>query len=329
MRRALTLTLCGFAVMPAAVAAADGGPVPPMQNGAGVTLPGSPVNFVAVGSGVNHTVVERIRRSTGAVERSRVIDGYFGIPAVAFDGSTTGLSADGRSLVLAENSMRYPPKSTTLVVLDPVRFRQRMRVTLPGMSVVDAISPDGRWLYLTHYRKPNTLDYQVLAYDLQQRKLIDKPIVDPREPDEKMQGQPVTRLMSADGRWAYTLYSRGPEEPFIHALDTSGRTAACIDLPLNANLDQVFEMRLRFGPGGGLQVTHNGNALVDVNTKTFAVSQAAAPKPPPAPAPKPAADRSDGGNQFPWALMALPAAAVLAGLGVLARRRRRYRSAPA
>ena len=325
MRRALATSLCGLALLPAASAAADGGPMPPMQGGAGVALPGGPVNFVAVGAGVRHTILERIRRGTGVVERSRVIDGYFGIPAVAFDGSTTGLSADGRSLVLAQYPRTYPPKSTPLVVLDAIRFRQRMRVTLPGMSVVDAISPDGRWLYFTHYRKPNALDYEVLAYDLQERKVMTKPIVDPREPDEKMQGQPVTRLVSPDGRWAYTLYSRGPEKPFIHALDTSGRTAACVDLPLNANLDQVFEMRLRFGPGGALQVTHDGNALVDVNAKTFAVSQAAAQKPPP----KPAAGRSDGGSQFPWALMALPAAAVLAGLGVLARRRRRYRSAPA
>ena len=329
MRRALATILCGFGLLPAAGAAADGGPVPPMQNGAGVTLPGSPVNFVAVGSGVSHTVVERIRRSTGAVERSRVIAGYFGIPAVAFDGSSTGLSADGRTLVLAQYPRTYTPKATPLVVLDAIRFRERMRVTLPGMSLVDAISPDGRWLYFIHYKDVNGTNYEVLAYDLQQRHLIAKPIVDPREPDEKMQGQPVTRLMSADGRWAYTLYSRGPQEPFIHALDTSGRTAACVDLPLNANLDQVFEMKLRFGPGGALQVTHNGNALVDVNTKTFAVRAAAAPKPPSAPAPKPAADRSDGGSQFPWALMALPAAAVLAGLGVLARRRRRLGSAPA
>lgn len=329
MRRALAITVCGLALLPAASAAADGGPVPPMQNGTGVSLPGGPVNFVAVGSGVRHTVVERIRKSTGTVERSRVIPGYFGIPAVAYDGSSTGLSADGRTLVLAQYPRTYPPKSTPLVVLDAIRFRQRMRVTLPGMSVVDAISPDGRWLYFTHYKDRNATNYEVLAYDLQQRQLIAKPIVDPREPDEKMQGQPVTRLMSADGRWAYTLYSRGPQEPFIHALDTTGRTAACIDLPLSTNLDQVFEMRLRFGPGGTLQVMHNGNALVDVNTKTFKVTAAAAPKPPPAPAPKPAAKRSDGGSEFPWALMALPAAAVLAGLGVLARRRRRFRSAPA
>ncbi len=45
-----------------------------------------------------------------------------------------------------------------------------------------------------------------------------------------MQGLPMTRATSADGRLAYTLYSA--EEPFIHALDTvRGSAAVCIDLP--------------------------------------------------------------------------------------------------
>jgi hypothetical protein len=240
---------------------------------------------------------------------------------VAFDGSATGLSADGRTLVLAGFSYTYPQKSTSLVVLDAVRLRPRAHLSLPGMYVVDAISPDGRWLYFTHYKSANTLDYEVVGYDLQQRQLLAKPIVDPREPDEKMQGQPVNRLMSADGRWAYTLYARGDQAPFIHALDTQNRTAACIDLPLSSGLDQVFNMKLRMGPGGALNVESHGRPLLTVDTRTFAVRN-------PAPAPKPSAATPGGGSRFPWALMAIPAAAALAGLGAAARRRRRLRSAP-
>jgi hypothetical protein len=291
-----------------------------------VSAPGSPFNFIAIGVDRNHTVIERVRRGSGMVERSRVIDGYLGVPGVTYGGAATGLSADGRTLVLAEIPRTYPQRDTKLLVLDAVRMRQRQRISLPGMYVVDAISPDGRWLYFTHYKSLNATDYEVQAYDLRQRQLIAKPIVDRREPDEKMQGQPVDRLMSPDGRWAYTLYSRGPQEPFIHALDTQGRTAYCVDLPLDTNLDQVFEMKLRFGPGGAVEVTHNGSSLADVNTRTLAVTRPAAHA---ASAPKQAARDSGGGGQFPWALMLLPAVALLAGLGVLARRRRRLRSAPA
>ena len=50
-------------------------------------------------------------------------------------------------------------------------------------------------------------------------------------PDEQMGGLPMTRAFSRDGRWAYTLYGGGAET-FIHALDTVGRTAACIDLEM-------------------------------------------------------------------------------------------------
>jgi hypothetical protein len=325
MRRALMMTLFGFALLPATSAAADGGPVPPVQGGAGTTAPGNDASFIAVGAGNGHTTVQRVIRGSGVVDRYRTIRGNFGVPGVAYDGSTTGLSADGRTLVLAGITRTYPPRDTPLVVLDAVRFRELGRVTLSGSSIVDAISPDGHWLYLTHYKSLNNLNYEVLAYDLQRRRLIDKPIVDRREPDEKMQGQPVTRLMSGDGRWAYTLYAKPEGESFIHALDTQNRAAACVDLPLNTSADQLFELRLRFGPGGALQVTHNGDPLVNVNTRTFAVSKAAAQHP--APAPKPASD--GGGSEFPWALMALPATLVVAGLGVLARRRRRFRSAPA
>ena len=321
MRRAVIGMLVLAMAAPSAAQAA-GGPVGPMA-GLGVQRPGDPSAYVALPYG-RHTILQQLEGSR--ILRYRTLPGDYGIPGAAYDGSATGLSADGRTLVLAQFAASW--NRTRLLPVDTHRYLRPLRpIVLAGFYTVDAISPDGSRLYLIHYRRPqrSVVDYEVRAYDLRARRLLPGAIVDPREPDEKMQGQPVTRLVSPDGRWAYTLYSRGPEKPFIHALDTSGRTAACVDLPLNANLDQVFEMRLRFGPGGALQVTHDGNALVDVNTKTFAVSQAAAQKPPP----KPAAGRSDGGSQFPWALMALPAAAVLAGLGVLARRRRRYRSAPA
>ena len=48
-------------------------------------------------------------------------------------------------------------------------------------------------------------------------------------PDEKMGGLPLSRTMSADGRWAYTLYTGG-EETFVHALDTLKGQARCIDV---------------------------------------------------------------------------------------------------
>jgi hypothetical protein len=83
-------------------------------------------------------------------------------------------------------------------------------VTLKGDFSFDAISPNGDWLYLIHYTSPqDPTRYLVQAYDLRRWRLASAPIVDPTAPHERMRGNPLTRAMSADGRWAYTLYDGG------------------------------------------------------------------------------------------------------------------------
>jgi hypothetical protein len=321
MRRVLLIVCCvsGALALPAGAFGA-GGPVPPVQAGAGASAPDGSVGYVAVSTG-HSTVVERVRRGTGVVERVRLIAGSYGVPGVGYDGSTTGLSADGATLVLAEATRAYPVRVTRLVELRARSLRPRARITLPGWWTVDAISPDGRWMYLIHYTSvSSTNHYEVRAYDLRARRLVAKPVVDPTEPDEKMEGLPITRVVSADGRWAYTLYQRPDEAPFIHALDTQGATARCIDLD-DLTSDDVGAARLSLsGDGGQLRVTGEAGALVDVDTGTFAVRRPAAPRAPAAARPAPPPSRSEGGG-LPWELAFL-ALVPLLGVGVLARRRR-------
>jgi hypothetical protein len=322
MRR-LLIVCCGVALAAPASAAGAGGPVSPQQGGAGVATPGGDVAYVAVGAG-RRTVIEGVRRAGGAVERYTSIAGSFGVPGVAYDGSATGLSADGRTLVLAGGVGRYPVLRTHLVVLDALHLRTRARIDLPGWFNVDAISPTGRWLYLIHYPSArNTSRYEVRAYDLPNRRLLAKPVIDPREPDEAMQGDPVTRAMSADGRWAYTLYQRGDEAPFIHALDTERRTAACVDLPGLTGAD-ASGLRLVVAPGGAtLRIVGPNGEVARVDTRTFAVG-------PPASAPPQALARSTAppaDRNPPWALAAV-ALAALAALAAALWRVARRRPAP-
>jgi hypothetical protein len=322
MRRLLVIATCILGAA-ATAAHAAGGPVPPVQGGAGVSAPGGSLNYVAVRAG-HDTVLQRIRREDGVVERSRLIRGAFGVPGAAYDGSSTGLSANERTLVLA--AMNARATRTRLLVLDARPLRPRSQVVLPGYFTVDAISPGGRWLYLIRYRSISRNDYEVRAYDLARRHLLSASIVDPREPDEKMQGFPTTRTMSPDGRWAYTLYANPDGAPFIHALDTEGRTAACIDLDDLTN-DDVSEARLALA-GGSLRVEGPGGPLAVVDRRTFAVSAPAAPA---APAPAPArraASSNDDGSGLPWALSFL-ALVPLAGLAAVTLRRRHSRSTPA
>jgi hypothetical protein len=128
---------------------------------------------------------------------------------------------------------------------------------------------------------------------------------------------PVTRVQSADGRWAYTLYAGA--DAFIHALDTVRRTAVCIDLP-KAIANNASMGRLALS-GGTLQVSENGQPAAVVDLRTFKVGApqtAARPRPRATPRATPQPASGDGGP--PLALWALPLAA-FGARALLARRR--------
>jgi hypothetical protein len=306
-------------------AAAAGGPVPPAQNSA-ISAPGSAYRYDAFGAGAD-TIVKRI--DGGSVSALRV-SGHYGVPGVDYNGTTTGLSADGRTLVLAEIPGTLPPRTTRLLVLATApRLDVRTRVALPDWSTVDAISPDGRWLYLIQYRSSDISQYAVRAYDLVAHRLLPQPVVDPREPDEKMTGFPVTRVMSAGDRWAYTLYFRPSGAPFVHALDTVDRRAVCVDLPTLSALD-IGNGHLRLGPGGGtLQVLVDGVTGAQINTRTFAVTAGVGnpttPRIKPISRETPAAHDS---SDVPWVLIALGLAVLGALVAVLIRRGARAPARP-
>ncbi len=293
-----TVLVAGLALAAPAPAVASGGGLGGTYAGRGASAPGGEFTYVAMPGQGARTVIQQVRRAGGEIPRWRDLKGRYGVPAAAYDGSTTGLSADGRTLVLVELASTYPPDRTRLLVLDAPTLRHRTLLDLPGYSSVDAVSPDGRWIYLVRYTAPlrDINRYEVVAYDLLNPG-APEPIVDPEEPDEQMGGMPLSRAVSPDGRFVYTLY--GAEEPFIHALDTEGRTAKCIDLPQFAGQD-ISSLRI------GLV---DGEVRLMRGAKTVAVvakgARVAAVVPARAPVPR-------GGSNTPWALAAIPAALLLA-----------------
>jgi hypothetical protein len=308
MRRLIVMSLVVWAfglAVPAALRA-SGGPVPPLEGGAGVGIAGHPDRYVTVAL-AHGTLLERLRHR--AVAGWRMLPGTLGVPGAAYDGSMTGLSADGRTLVLAAIPRHHPPRRTVLVVVAARRMHVRERVTLRGFFTVDAISPDGRRLYLLQYVQPgNALRYAVRAYDLPSRRLLRRPIVDPREPGEKMLGIPFSRVMSGDGRWAYTLYQRPGDAPFVHALDTRAGTAACIDLDSLAGADAGGLHLVAPVAGEPLRVVSAAGTQALIDRRTFRVSAPAAAPPATAPA-------SGGGGPAPLVLGALALALVAAWAG--------------
>jgi hypothetical protein len=189
---------------------------------------------------------------------------------VAYDGSASGLSADGRTLVLIEPRRSFPRADTTFAVVHTRTLRARDGFSLKGDFSVDAISPDGRWLYLVEYLAPrDPTRYLVRLYDMQRHRLLPDPIIDPREVGDVMRGMPVTRSYSPDGRFAYTLYDGAGEHPFIHALDTVEKSARCIDLHGLMGFQRLGELKLDVSPDGGTIAVALGDepiALVDTQT---------------------------------------------------------------
>jgi hypothetical protein len=263
------------ALVPAA-AHADGLPVLGVDVGSsGVSSGSEGDRFVTIPAG-NRTIVERVAQDGGQVLAWRSLPGTFTIPAVAYDGSAGGLSADGTRVVLIEPRTSFPRAATKLLVLGSDNLRPRRLVRLKGDFSFDAVSPDGSWLYLIHYVAPSDpTRYLVQAYDLRRGRLVKTPITDPREPGEKMRGNPLSRAMSSNGRWAYTLYDGAGATPFVHALDTVARSARCIDLDGVPSGTDLWQLRLVSDAAGKqLVVRDRATPLLVVDLRTLKVSAA-------------------------------------------------------
>src|SRR5829696_2963526 len=147
MRLRCLLPVVLLALLPASSAAADGPPIDLPAGRDGVVGPGGAVRFGAVWT-ARDTVVTKAQIRGGRLLRADLLHGYWGIPVVANDGSSGGLSADGSTLVLVSSPRGYPPRRTTLAVLGTGRFVVRRTIELKGKWNFDALSPDASTLYL-------------------------------------------------------------------------------------------------------------------------------------------------------------------------------------
>lgn len=293
----------------APLARADG--LPLSDVGAPATVGEAGNRYVAVATH-RGTVVAHLG---GVVYSSRLLPGNFTVPVVALDHTSAGLSQDRSTLVLITPRRSFPRLATTFAVLNAKNLRVRSKIVLRGDYSFDALSPDGSRMYLVHYESPtNPTLYEVRAYDLQAGHMLVEPVVDPTEVDEQMRGLPITRVTSADGRFAYTLYDGGGKTPFVHALDTVKGEARCIDLDMLAGNQNLYDLRLTLGGGGTqLAVMKGTQRVTAIDTRTYLpLARVAAPH----------------GSSRAWLpIVALAALGTLAlGAALLALRRYRERS---
>lgn len=302
--------------------AAGKGPIVPSSAPAPSGVSGPPgtaaaeLRYSLIPNSRGHSYLLTTRTDGGEIQDQYSLSGSWALPAVTTEGDPGGLSADGGTLVLIEPNYVLGARRTSFLALDTDQLGEPERFTLSGRFGFDAISPDGRTMYLIEYRdRFDPLDYRVRGFDLSTGELTPGSIVDPSEPDEAMSGIPVARQTSADGRWAYTLYAGG-KETFVHALDTEEATAVCVDLA-EFNPKDALRFELGVSPDSGtISVLRRGDPAAVIDPETFEVASPADSSP-----------ASDGeGN---WAVWALIGGGLLLCLGVIAVQRRWRRGATA
>lgn len=188
------------------------------------------------------------------------VGGAWALPTIGYDPTPTGLSADGKTLVLVPAGDPDPTRATSsfaIVPFPPIDGAPKLAprvVELPGALDYDAISPDGRILYVAEHLDGDG-GYQVRAVDLPGGTMHPDPIVDKRNIGEAMAGWPVSQLRSPSGL-VLTLY-RGTDHPFIHALQSADAWAVCIDLPAGGDATSDGDW--------GLAASADGTSVFAVN----------------------------------------------------------------
>ncbi len=135
-------------------------------------------------------------------------------------------SANGRWLAF----VRSGKGTTAFAVVDSTRHRLAYRFALASRYDVDAVSPDGRRLFLIQWFASNgPPKYAVRAYDLARAEMATVAL---KSSDSGMAGFAWGAVASPGGHRLLTLYlniSNGTA--FVHDLDLRASYAMCVDLP--------------------------------------------------------------------------------------------------
>lgn len=177
------------------------------------------------------TILRELDPKSGAELRTLLIEGRWAMPS-SYGAAPSGFSIDGSWLVLAapQASAGGVTKSAFAVV-DTVRGTIARTVVATGDLTFDAISADGRNLYVVeHLGAP--AHYRVRVAGGAGTALSVAPIVDIKIAAPQMNGIYHSSVALPGGKWNYGLYFSPTKGAFIHALNTSQLYAQCIlDVP--------------------------------------------------------------------------------------------------
>jgi hypothetical protein len=197
---------------------------------------------------------------TGAVLHRMQLSGHFELPPATVTGVPGGLSQNGRWLVLEsfDATSTGVRTATHLLVVDTSYVKGAQQINLNGFFEFDAVSNDGRRIFLIEYLDGN--QYHVRFYDLGAGRLDPNIVFDKSDGSSAMTGVRLTGIPSHDGQWLYSVYVRENKSAFIHALNLDGPFALCLELPGSgyaANPDE-FHWSLAMNAAGTHLYAANG-----------------------------------------------------------------------
>ena len=202
----------------------------------------------------------RVDRVLGASSWSTTVAGRWSLPEVAARHLVGGASADGSTLALAQPVAASRASARFIVVTRT----DAKTVVLPGVWSFDALSVDGRMMFLTE--SVGNGRYWVRSVDVATGRVGDPVVTKSITPtsvevDEgPMEGLPMDRVVTADGVTVFTLYD-GPSFPFVHALNVANGGALCYELTGGPGV-VVARLRLRLGTASGSVDVRDGSKTV-------------------------------------------------------------------
>ncbi len=210
------------------------------------------------------------------------LDGAWKLPTIGLDPVPVGVALGGATIVLTEVARSASSASTRFAVVDGSFAKPARIIALPGRFDYDALSPDGRTLYLVeHLDVAAGGAYQVRDVDVASGTLKPGVVADKSELTEQMAGYPLAQVRRDDG-FVLTLY-RGREHPFIHTLNSIDAWAFCLDLPATGADDAAAAADWGLAPSPDGQSVYAANStlglVVQVDPAKLAIVRSVTVKP--------------------------------------------------
>jgi hypothetical protein len=219
---------------------------------------------------VQGTTLIDLDPQTGAALHTVHLPGPFQLPPATISGLPGGLSQDGHWLVLQsfEANGNDTPTATHLLVIDTSYKNSAKPIDMNGYFQFDAVSNDGRRIYLIEYL--SSKGYYVRDFNVGSGQLDPNIIVDKTDGAAAMSGLRLSGVPSHDGQWLYSVYIREHQGAFIHALNLEANIAICVDLPGAgyASSGDDFHWSLAMSADGSHLYAANGamDLVADIDT---------------------------------------------------------------